>query len=96
MDKLLGAAARPGTSPVVNRVRKSDYNRISSQIRDYQHKLKEIRALQELDGNSFDHEYGSAEVTRRKTVDRAHSSNRTTAELKKVTVDKLKSSHDAT
>ena len=29
LDKLLGAA-RPGTSPIVNRVRKSDYNRISS------------------------------------------------------------------
>ena len=91
-EKLL--AIRPGTSPVVQRVHKSDYNKIGYQIREYQNKLKEIKALQELDGNSFDNEYGTAEIQKKRPADRSQSSNRATAEL--IKMGDPRSSHDMT
>ena len=41
-DKLVDQA-RPGTSPVIQRVPKSQYNKIGAQIREYQQKLVELR-----------------------------------------------------
>lgn len=47
-----------------------------------------------MDGNSFDHEYGSNEIQRRGLADRSASSNRATALAELAKMGDPRSSHD--
>jgi len=82
---------RPGTSPVVQRVPKGQFNKIGAQIREYKQKLVELRkSIPEMDNNSSNQ--GSAERVKI-AVDQSFVKN--SPEFKKF-AEKNRSSHDAT
>ena len=49
-----------------------------------------------MDGNSFDHEYGSSEINKRNRADGSQSSNRATALAELAKLGDPRSSHDVT